>query len=184
MGDGRLVNELAEGRDLHSLLDPSYFIIQFGSRTLLLLFFLGFFSTWGQAIVFTYFLQEYLMLTPTVTSWPSFHFLLLETAFTWAKAAFADGILQIKTEASNSTILTFSFHTTGKCTLLTFLAQLGVRKIRDLTEEVEIKIFKWLGTWNKHLVSWASPAVDVFEIFPFINSDTFAAAKVHHCSCC
>lgn len=40
MGDGRLVNELAEGRGLYSLLDLTGFIIQLGLWTLLLLFFL------------------------------------------------------------------------------------------------------------------------------------------------
>lgn len=96
----------------------------------------------------------------------------------WGKAAFAGGILQIRTEASNSTILASFFHTTGKSTLLTFLAQLEARKIRDLTGEAEIKIFKWLGIWNKYLISWASPAVHFSWAFPFHKFwHLFAAAK-------
>lgn len=46
-------------------------------------------------------------------------------------------------EASSSTIPTSFFHTIGKTALLTFLAQLKAREIRDLITEVEIKIFKW-----------------------------------------
>lgn len=70
VGDRRPGNELAES----SLLDLTHLIIQPGLWTLLLLFFLGIFFTWGQVIVCTFLLQESLMLAPTVTSWPSSDF--------------------------------------------------------------------------------------------------------------
>lgn len=106
-----------------------------------------------------------------MTSWPSFD--LAPRDCLWGKAAFADGILQIMIGVSSNTILTSYFHATGKSALLTFLAQLEARKIRALIREVEIKIFKWLDILNKHLICWASPTADIFQIFPFISSDNF-----------
>jgi len=75
--------------------------------------------------------------------------------------------------ASSNTISVSFFHTTGESARLTFLAQLEGRTVRYLKREVELKIFIWLEIWNEHPIPWASLAVDILEIFPFMSSEIY-----------
>lgn len=134
-GDGRPGNELAGDFTAFWTWPNPKFNLDYGLWHYYLSW--DYFFTWEEVIL----LQEPLMLIITVTSCHLLTFSPGDCLYFRKSSTYRWNFTDDR-GASSSTILPAFFHTTGKSAILTLLAQLEARKIRDLIREVEIKIFQ------------------------------------------